>query len=86
MVSMVRVRALQREKPHALAMMGWIAAHAGSEGSGLEFDANVWATIEDETGLTTEQAQAGVDALIAAGLVTAVGPSTHDRLVARAVI
>jgi hypothetical protein len=33
-----------------------------------------------------EQAKAGVDALIGAGLLTAVGQPTHDRLVARAVI
>jgi hypothetical protein len=64
----------------------WIAAHAASDGSGLEFDADVWASIEDETGLTMEQAKAGVDALIGAGLLTAVGQPTHDRLVARAVI
>ena len=75
---------LQREKPNALAVMGWIAAHAASDGSGLEFDANVWASIEDETGLAMEEAKAGLDALIGAGLVTAVGQSTHERLVARA--
>ena len=49
---------LQHEKLNALGMMGWIAAHAASDGSGLEFDANVWASIEDETGLTLEQAKA----------------------------
>ena len=42
--------------------------------------------IDDETGLTIEQAKAGVDALIGAGLPTAVGQPTHQRLVARAVI
>ena len=62
--------------------MGWIAAHAANDGSGLEFDA----AIEDATGLAREQAKAGLDALIGAGLVTAVGQSTHERLVARAVI
>ena len=77
---------LQHEKQRALCMMGWIAAHAASDGSGLEFDANVWASIEDETGLTMEQAKAAVDALIAAGLLTAVGQPSHERLVARAVI
>ena len=77
---------LQHEKQNALGMMGWIAAHAASDGSGLEFDANVWASIEDETGLTMEQAKAAVDALIGAGLLTAVGQPTHERLVARAVI
>ena len=50
------------------------------------FDANVWASIEDETGLTLEQAKAAVDTLIGAGLLTAVGQPTHERLVARAVI
>ena len=77
---------LQHEKQSALCMMGWIAAHAASDGSGLEFDANVWASIEDETGLTMEQAKAAVDALIAAGLLTAVGQPSHERLVARAVV
>jgi hypothetical protein len=48
-------------------MMGWIAAYAASDGSGLEFDANVWVSIEGETGLTMEEAKAGVDSLIAAG-------------------
>jgi hypothetical protein len=77
---------LQHEKLNALGMMAWIAAHAAGDGSGLEFDANIWASIEDETGLTTEQAKSGVDALIGAGLLTAVGQPTHERLVARAVI
>lgn len=67
-------------------MMGWIAARAASDGSGLEFDANAWASIEDETGLMMEQAKAGVDALIGAGLLTAVGQTSHQLLVARAVI
>ena len=67
-------------------MMGWIAAHAASDGSGLEFDANAWTSIADETGLTMEQAKSAVDALIGAGLLTAVGQATHERLVARAVI
>ena len=52
----------------------------------IESDSNVWAAIEDDTGLAMEQAKAGLDALIGAGLVTAVGQSTHERLVARAVI
>ena len=77
---------LQHEKRNALGMMGWIAAHAASDGSGLEFDANVWASIEDETGLSVEQAKAAVDALIGAGLLTAVGQPSQERLVARAVI
>jgi hypothetical protein len=77
---------LKHEKRNALGMMAWIAAHAASDGSGLEFDANVWASIEDETGLTMEQGKAGADALIGAGLLTAVGQPTHERLVARAVI
>lgn len=77
---------LQHDKANALGMMGWIAAHASSDGSGIEFDAQVWASIEEETGLTAEQAQAGVDTLIGAGLLTAVGEESQDRLVARAVI
>jgi hypothetical protein len=77
---------LQREKPGALAMMGWIAAHAASDGSGLEFDGSVWEFLAEETGLTAEEGKAGLDALIAAGLVTAVGQSTTDRFAARAVI
>ena len=77
---------LQLEKQSALCMMGWIAAHAANDGSGLEFDANAWALIEDETGLAQEQAKAAVDALIGAGLLTAVGQPTHERLVARAVL
>ena len=77
---------IQHEKGNALAMMGWIAAHAASDGSGVEFDAEVWASIEDDTGLAMVQAKAAVDALIGAGLLTAVGQPTHERLVARAVI
>ena len=76
------VRPPDKEQVHGV---GWIAAHAASDGSGLEFDGNVWASIEDETGLAMEQAKAGLDTLIGAGLVTA-GQSTHERLVARAVI
>ena len=77
---------LPHEKTIALSMMGWIAAHAANDGSGLQFDADAWASIADETGLTMEQAKSGVDALIGAGLLTAVGQPTHERLVARAVI
>ena len=77
---------LHHEKRNALGMMAWIAAHAASDGSGLEFDANVWATIEDDTGLTMVQAKAAVDTLIGAGLLTAVGQPTPERLVARAVL
>jgi hypothetical protein len=64
---------LKREKTHAMAVMGWIAAHAASDGS-------------DEIGLSPEEAWAAVDVLIAEGLVTAVGQQTARRLVVRAVI
>ncbi len=77
---------LKREKTHAVAVMGWIAAHASSDGSGIEFDDSVWASLADEIGLTSEEGQAAVDVLIAEGLVTAVGQKTADRLVVRAVI
>ena len=77
---------LKREKTRAMAVMGWMAAHASSDGSGLEFDDGVWASLADEIGLTPEEAKAAVDVLIAEGLVAAVGQETADRLVVRAVI
>jgi hypothetical protein len=77
---------LPREKTGAMAMMGWIAAHASSDGTGFEFDAAAWQSIETELGLTSDAAKAAVDTLIAAGLVAAVGQQTEERLVARAVI
>jgi hypothetical protein len=77
---------LKREKTHAMAVMGWMAAHASSDGSGLEFDDGVWASLADEIGLTPEEAKAAVDILIAEGLVAAVGQETAERLVVRAVL
>ncbi|HEY8275853.1 MAG TPA: hypothetical protein VIG52_02530 [Methyloceanibacter sp.] len=69
-----------------MAVMGWIAAHASSDGSGIEFDDSIWASLADEIGLSPEEAWAAVDVLIAEGLVAAVGQETADRLVVRAVI
>jgi hypothetical protein len=69
-----------------MAVMGWIAAHASSDGSGIEFDDSIWASLADEIGLSPKEAQAAVDVLIAEGLVTAVGQQTEDHLVVRAVI
>jgi hypothetical protein len=77
---------LKLEKTHAMAVMGWIAAHASSDGSGIEFDDSVWASLADEIGLSPEEAWAAVDVLIGEGLVTAVGQQTAGRLVVRAVI
>jgi hypothetical protein len=77
---------LKREKTLAMAVMGWIAAHASTDGSGIEFDDGVWTSLADEIGLTPEEAQGAVDVLIAEGLVTAVGQQTADRLVVRAVL
>jgi hypothetical protein len=77
---------LKREKTHAMAVMGWIAARASSDGSGIEFDDRVWSSLADEIGLTPEEGQAAVDALIAEGLVSGVGQETAGRLVVRAVI
>jgi hypothetical protein len=77
---------LKRHKTHAMAMMAWIASHASSDGSGVEFNPEVWASLADEIGLTAEEGKAAVDALIGEGLVTAVGQETPDRLVARAVV
>jgi len=77
---------LPREKTRALAMMGWIAAHASSDGTGFEFDADAWESLNDEIGLSPEEGRAAIEILIAAGLVAAVGQQTEDRLVARAVI
>jgi hypothetical protein len=77
---------LPREKTRAMAMMGWIAARASSDGRGFEFDATAWESIEAQIGLTAEEAKTAVETLIAAGLVAAVGQQTDDRLVARAVI
>ena len=77
---------LKRDKTRALALMAWIAAHAGSDGSAIDFNADGWASLSDETGMTAEEGKAAVDSLIAEGLVTAVGQETRDRLVVRAVI
>jgi hypothetical protein len=66
--------------------MAWIAAHASSAGSGIEFDPETWTSLADETGLTLEEGKAAVDALIAEGLMTAVGQQTADLLVVRAVV
>jgi hypothetical protein len=77
---------LKRHKTHGMAMMAWIAARSSSDGSGVEFNPEVWASLADEVGLTAEEGKAAVDALIGEGLVTAVGQATPDRLVARAVV
>ena len=44
------------------------------------------ASLADEIGLTPEEGKAAVDALIAEGLVAAVGQETSDLLVVRAVV
>jgi hypothetical protein len=77
---------LKREKPHAMALMAWIAAHAASNGTGIAFDARTWASLKDEVGLSAEEGRGALDALIAEGLVTAVGQETAERLIVRAVI
>ena len=77
---------IQRHKTHALAVMAWIASHASSDGSGIEFNPEVWASLMDEIGLTAEEGKAAVDALIAEGLVAAVGHEARDLLVVRAVV
>jgi len=77
---------MKRHKTHAMAMMAWIAAHASSDGSGVEFNPEVWASLADEIGLTAEEGKAAIDALIGEGLVAAVGQETRDLLVVRAVI
>ena len=66
MVTVVRVWP-RRHKTHAMAVMAWIAAHASSDGSGIEFNPEVWASLADEIGLTPEEGKAAVDALIAEG-------------------
>ena len=77
---------LKREKTHALALMAWIAAHAAADGTGTFFDTDVWASIEDATGLSAEEGRTALDVLIGEGLVTAVGQETTDRLAVRAVV
>ena len=77
---------LKREKTRAMAMMGWIAAHASNDGSGVEFNDDVWDSLADEIGLTPEEGHAALDVLIGEGLVTAVGQETSDRFAVRAVI
>jgi hypothetical protein len=77
---------IKRHRAHALAVMAWIAAHASSDGSGIEFNPETWTSLADETGLTPEEGKAAVDTLIAEGLVTVVGQQTHDLLVVRAVV
>lgn len=73
-------------KTSALALMGWIAAHATSDGTGIELDGRSWLILAEETGLTIDQGRRALDSLIAHGLVTAVGQETSERLIARAVI
>jgi hypothetical protein len=77
---------LPREKAPTIAMMGWIAAHASSDGTGLEFDSVAWKSLADEIGLTVDEAKSAVETLIGAGLLAAVGQQTNERLAARAVI
>ncbi len=77
---------MKRHKTHAMAMMAWIAAHASSDGSGVELNPEVWASLAGEIGLTAEEGKAAIDALIGEGLVAAVGQETRDLLVVRAVI
>ena len=69
-----------------MAVMAWIAAHASSDGSGIEFNPEVWASLADEVGLTPEEGKAAVDTLIGEGLLAAVGQETRDLLVVRAVL
>jgi hypothetical protein len=73
-------------KTQAAALMAWIAAHAKTDGTGLEFDGDVWSSLSDDIGLTAEEGRDALDMLIAHGLVTAVGQETTDRLTARAVV
>jgi hypothetical protein len=77
---------IKRHRAHALAVMAWIAAHASMDGSGIELDPETWTSLADETGVTLEEGKAAVDALIAEGLITAVGQQTSDLLVVRAVV
>jgi hypothetical protein len=77
---------VKREKTGAMAMMAWMAAHASSDGSGIEFNDEVWSSIADEIGLTPEEGHAALDVLIGEGLVTAVGQQTSERFAVRAVV
>ncbi|MFN3625978.1 MAG: hypothetical protein ACK4TP_18230 [Hyphomicrobium sp.] len=79
-------RELGRDKKDALALMAWIAAHAASDGTGIELDEHSWSSLAEETGLTVDQGRQAFDTLVAHGLVTAVGQETPERLLARAVI
>lgn len=79
-------RELGPERTNALALMAWVAAHAASDGTGLELDGRSWSSLADDTGLTIDQGRRALDTLIAHGLVTAVGQETSERLIARAVI
>ncbi len=80
------VRELGAEKTKAAALMTWVAAHAAEDGTGIEFSEESWTSLEEETGLTGEEARQALETLIAHGLITAVGQETPERLVARAVI
>jgi len=77
---------MKHHRARALAVMAWIAAHASSDGSGIAFNPEMWTSLADEIGLTPEEGKAAVDALIAEGLVTAVGQQTRDLLVVCAVV
>lgn len=79
-------RELGPDKTNALALMAWIAAHAASNGTGVELGGPSWPSLAGETGLTIDQGRRALDTLIAHGLVTAVGEETSERLIARAVI
>jgi hypothetical protein len=74
-----RALEMKGHKTHVMAVMAWIAAHACSDGSGIEFNPEVWDSLADEVGLAPEQGKAAVDALIAEGLLAAsLGPPTTD--------
>lgn len=79
-------RDLGLERTQALALMAWVAAHAANDGTGIELDSRSWSAVTEETGLTIDQARRALDALIAHGLMTAVGQETSGLLRVRAVI
>jgi hypothetical protein len=73
-------------KLHAVALMAWIAAHASSDGTGIQLDRGSWRALIGDVGLTEEEGRQALDTLIAHGLVTAVGQETAEQLEVRAVL
>ena len=77
---------ISKRKKDVLAVMGWVMAHASSDGTGFGIDPSVVRSMEGEIGLTTEEAGAAISALLQAGLLEDVSLHSLDILSMRAVL